>query len=413
MPGAKTGLIFHYSHWLDQEMTDAPKKSSWESLLSALGVSPTAETPPPPPPAPAAPVVPAEGTPSQGSMRPAAKGNWQDLAQTFGIRVPEAQSMARRPADPAPPVPETSFAQPLSLPDAPPVPASDAPVMLSPLAADTYKFEVIEETEIEFSAYQESATESAVPFEPRSEFRGEGRSDEPGDGRRRRRRRRRGGRRERHAEREEGRHTDEGGMPDRFDEDEPQQPDTSGVAGSPGRRADLDEDELDAIEAAARREDLGLPPLDHRRPDQGRGRGRRRRRGGRQGDRDRGQSHGRGREESAREPIPDGVAHGDEYDILDDVIDQPDAAERPYGGHELEADGGGAHDETHDQDGGDGEGNAESLHRNIQTWEQAVGTIIAKNMESRARFPGTSQPRGRGRGRHRGRGRGRGGPREG
>ncbi|MGA2620860.1 MAG: hypothetical protein ABSF26_24830, partial [Thermoguttaceae bacterium] len=37
--------------------------------------------------------------------------------------------------------------------------------------------------------------------------------------------------------------------------------------------------------------------------------------------------------------------------------------------------------------------------RNIPTWEEAVGTIIAKNMESRARNPGGNRPRGNGRGR--------------
>jgi len=352
-------------------------------------------------PAPAAPPAPAQGTPSQASMRPVSKAGWQDLAQTFGIAVPE--SPAAKPQAVEPPK-ATPYSQPLSLPETPAAPASDAPVILTPLAADTYKFEVIEETEIEFSSYRLEG-ESAAPLEaqePLSDVPAAEGEEGPRRGRRRRRRRR-GGRREEQgaAEGNEFRGGSEG--QDRSPHDQPIRRATPPLHGN----TDMDEDELDAIEEAARREDLGLPPLE-RRPSEGR-RGRHRgRRRGRYGDRE------RSRGETSHEPLPDGVAHGDEYDILDDVVDHPAAANRPYGGHETAADVGGALDEIHDQEDADGEGHPESLHRNIYTWEQTVGTLIAKNMESRARFPGTSQPRGRGRGgRHRGRGRGRGGPREG
>jgi len=40
--------------------------------------------------------------------------------------------------------------------------------------------------------------------------------------------------------------------------------------------------------------------------------------------------------------------------------------------------------------------------RNIPTWDDAVGVIVAKNLESRAKHPGSDRPQGRGRGNHRG-----------
>jgi hypothetical protein len=56
----------------------------------------------------------------------------------------------------------------------------------------------------------------------------------------------------------------------------------------------------------------------------------------------------------------------------------------------LESDGEGDDD--------DGDGNPGKLsHRAIPTWEQAIGLIVATNMESRAKNPGAGKPRGRGR----------------
>jgi hypothetical protein len=51
-------------------------------------------------------------------------------------------------------------------------------------------------------------------------------------------------------------------------------------------------------------------------------------------------------------------------------------------------------------------------HRAIPSWQDAVGMIVAVNMEARAKSPRASQPRGRGRGRGgSGRGGGNRGPR--
>ncbi len=62
------------------------------------------------------------------------------------------------------------------------------------------------------------------------------------------------------------------------------------------------------------------------------------------------------------------------------------------------------HDGEHDEEGGD---SPRIGFRNIPTWQDAIGVMIAKNMESRARNPGGSRgPGGRG-GRGGGRGRGR------
>jgi len=48
-------------------------------------------------------------------------------------------------------------------------------------------------------------------------------------------------------------------------------------------------------------------------------------------------------------------------------------------------------------------------HRAIPAWEEAIGYIVAVNMETRAKNPKGGQPRGRGRGRSSGRGAPRGG----
>lgn len=293
-------------------------------------------------------------------------------------------------------------------------------MLLTPLAADTYKFEVVEETEIEFDTFARGDVEPDEPTDARRESSSED-SGEPGGQRkrRRRRRRRRGGRSDSATP---GAANDQSHGPSRRDavrpfedrssddEDEPVEAELVDDLGSLHHDRPLDEEDLDAIEEAARREDLGLPPLSNplsNRPSEPRRGGRRRR--GRRGGSDRDQNR---RNEAPRTPVPDGVAHGDEYDILDDSSELPSFGDRPYGTDQL-SDRGDHGDDEHahlDADGEGAEGEAgeplESLHRNIHTWEQTVGTIIAKNMESRARSPGNPSQRGRGGrgGRPRGRG---------
>ncbi|MGA2066558.1 MAG: hypothetical protein ABSG86_16395 [Thermoguttaceae bacterium] len=58
------------------------------------------------------------------------------------------------------------------------------------------------------------------------------------------------------------------------------------------------------------------------------------------------------------------------------------------------------HEELTDEDQAEAEGGADHVgFRNIPTWPEAVGMIIAKNMESRAKNPGNPRPRGGPRGR--------------
>jgi hypothetical protein len=75
-------------------------------------------------------------------------------------------------------------------------------------------------------------------------------------------------------------------------------------------------------------------------------------------------------------------------DSFDDEDDDHDLARAPIGG-----------DDTDDElsDAGD-----KNSHRAIPAWDEAIGYIISVNMDSRAKNPKASQPRG-------GRGRGRGG----
>jgi hypothetical protein len=164
-------------------------------------------------------------------------------------------------------------------------------------------------------------------------------------------------------------------------------------------------------------------------------RGRRRRGRGRSGDRaesgegrsrsesgrDQGRREGREgsrRGSSERRDASTAGAAGDERlsedDLdLDFVLDGEDVPlDRPtrhVRSKDLDARSGRDDEDVDDLGDGDGDGDDASIaHRNIPSWEEAIGAIIAVNMEARARSPQTGE-RGRGRGGDRGRGRGRGG----
>ena len=354
-------------------------------------------------------------------MRSAPKASWQNLAEFFGLAstpagAPPAQRSPQAAVPPAPAA-STQTPPPAQSHVSPRTPIRDEPLLLSPLAADTYKFEVVEETEIEFGTFARVDAEPDEPAEASRELRSNDSGEPSGDRkRRRRRRRRRGGRSDSAAS---GDDRGQGDAPSGRDVARPYADRSSyhehdvveaelvDDLDSPHYDQPQSEEDLDAIEEAARREDLGLPPLSNR-PTEPR-RGRRRRRGRRGGS---GRDQNR-RVETPRTPVPDGVAHGDEYDILDDSADLPSFGDRPYGTDQLSDHGDHAEDH-HDHLDSDGDASEplEALHRNIHTWEQTVGTIIAKNMESRTRSPGNPNQRGRGGrgGRSRGRGgRGRGG----
>jgi hypothetical protein len=54
--------------------------------------------------------------------------------------------------------------------------------------------------------------------------------------------------------------------------------------------------------------------------------------------------------------------------------------------------------EEEEEDAEEQEARAED-HRNIPAWQEAIGVIIEKNMEARAKHPHSYRPRGKGRGR--------------
>lgn len=113
---------------------------------------------------------------------------------------------------------------------------------------------------------------------------------------------------------------------------------------------------------------------------------RRRRRGS-----GRGRDRQRAAEDETRRPDSDDDAEGQAADdtLLDDAAAGDDA--------DLGSDGG--------DDDADSPIDKNS-HRAIPAWEEAIGFIIATNMESRAKNPKSGQQRGRGRGRGRGNSRG-------
>lgn len=140
-------------------------------------------------------------------------------------------------------------------------------------------------------------------------------------------------------------------------------------------------------------------------PRQRKGRRRRRRRGS-----------GRGREKERAAGEPEGSApKGTSSDELADDrnVDAQADADDALGDEDSEDDdidsvGMG---EALSDDEGDGDSDSaidKNSHRAIPAWEEAIGYIVSVNMESRAKNPKASVPRGRGRGRG-GRGGARGG----
>jgi len=75
--------------------------------------------------------------------------------------------------------------------------------------------------------------------------------------------------------------------------------------------------------------------------------------------------------------------HDDEYDVDD---------EHDVGEHDEHDDG--EHDEHEDGEHDDDDESPRIGFRNISTWQDAIGAIIAKNMESRSRNPGGSRGSG-------------------
>jgi hypothetical protein len=189
---------------------------------------------------------------------------------------------------------------------------------------------------------------------------------------RRRRRRRRGGRRNRRDRPPADQPASEESLGDTADDEEPTD-------------LDLEVDEPERAEQAEEGE-----------PRERKGRRRRRRRGS-----------GRGRERAAEGPAASGDksrVDGESADV-DDVDDYDDEFGDDFGdddlGDEVATVTAGADDAEGESESSGGQGEKNS-HRAIPSWEEALGTMIATNMEGRSKNPRGGAPRGRGRGGSRG-----------
>jgi len=422
-------------------MSEPNSIDHWAALAGDLGAQPAPQLPQPaaastettsaeaapaqaasPPP----PIHQLPGKPVRPAKRPAKPPAWDQLASEFGI-APLPQPVAPPAVTSAPVVPT-----PAPLRGAETVaPARPTPAPL-PEAAETSlePAEIAAEIEAELTAWNDMEPTATEPqsFEPQEaldimdetaeEFDDEpagesgetaGPADESapaeGDQRRGRRRRRRGRGRGRSREGADG-------VEAPADTQAEEQPDADAFG------AGLEP------EAADTARDARQQPED----DRGERRGRRRRRG-------RGPGRDAGREPAGREAAFGEKESGeeepislDEADRLDEmgafdesaeVEEVPAAAmyedevtdELEGEGDEIEGEGEGDEfeDESDEFEGDDEEGEGDDSprigFRNIPTWHDAIGVMITKNMDSRAKNPGGSRgPGGRG-----GRGRGRGG----
>jgi hypothetical protein len=249
--------------------------------------------------------------------------------------------------------------------------------------------DIMDETADEFGEFgDESSDESVAPTEGAGEL-SAGEEIAKDERRSRRRRRRRGrGRGREDAPSAEGQ--------------------TSDVAGEESTSDQLASDQLASDEPASEElvvsESLEVDsdgatqePVEESRSDEERSerRGRRRRRG-------------RGRD---RDQVRDEATSGEEIEIEDEDADfdgpEDDEAEEVVGaeaateaGDEPDFDDVDGNDDDGDEEGGE---SPRIGFRNIPTWQDAIGVMIAKNMESRSRNPGG--PRGSGGRGGRGRGR--------
>ncbi len=347
--------------------------------------------------------------PAQASRRPAQPAAWDQLAGTLGIEIPPApppQPVPSKPAASATPRPKETHSYVPPFAETPKeiveidVEAEAAlPVWsdLEPSATEPESFEPQEALDImdetagddfddEASDAASAASESAAGEGPSSEQR-------EGDERRPRRRRRRRGR---------GRCREDATSAE------------GGAAGEHEKGYDHGEEpsERESIVSEGAESNVDGPSMEPSETDRAERPERRGRRRGRGRDRDRGrdpiqggQSRGEGegaREEGGRE---EGSREGTrEEDAADDEFDFPG----PDDENSVGAGVGDEHDFDGDEDGDEEGGESPRIgFRNIPTWHDAIGMMIAKNMEARARNPGGQRgPGGRG-GQRGGRGRGR------
>jgi hypothetical protein len=412
-------------------MSESGKKSHWHSLAEKLGaeVKPDAPKPivravTPPPPVVERP----KAEPAAPPPKP--RSGWSQIASALGVSLPQRREKPKPAAAPvedvAPvqqelrqreePAPEPRREEP-HREDRPQRPwreeSHEAPVARAPAAKMA---ESHDHDEMEDEPGDETTMTGDSDNASTDETSGEGGTREPGkkSGRRRRRRGRGGRKGERGADRtpqdqsgspsgEERSPSDEledrGDLEDRGSDDRSFQDSEMQGEDVPGGES-IEGDESSSSENAqeARHE---TADSDERRPKR-----RRRRRGGRKS---------KGGRERLASSEPSSGERGPRAESPDDEEDALDPAPSGADGHELAAEHSAAddHDDSHHDDDlhdmhGDEDGDEiKHGHRGIPTWDEAIGVIVAANMESRARNPNAgSSPRGRGRGNW-GRGKGR------
>jgi ribonuclease E len=332
-----------------------------------------------PTPSPAVHVV--KPVPDEVQQRQQRQANhWDDLARQLGIEVPPLEEPAesemepqREPEPPSAPITDFSWEEvpppeepavddvmeadrdSLSEPDRggralfeDPNLSVETPGVLDSVFDEEPELAYEDESDLVPRSWDEAATSELPEAEAAplaSDAEGEGEEDRPA----RRRRRRRGRRRRSPGETER-----ESAVPEELDEAVPED--------------DLLDDEREAEEVA----DLDTDEGEETRPRQ---RGRRRWR------------------TAEDQPAEDEEAEVSEEEVEEDLVPIGSRVER------LEPD----QDQDDDLDAGLDEDDAEVFHikhRNIPTWDEAIGLVIATNMESRAKNPG-GHSRGRGRGRPR------------
>ena len=367
-------------------MSEPQNADHWASLASNLGAEPAPEKPKEP-----VMVEPAEAAtedqsvqaaPSPSTFRPVAKpvpaarrparpSAWDQLAGDLGIAVPLPPPPPVRPAEVASPSATFVPAPPAEEPPRVVVEAeASLPVWdeLEPPATEPESFEpqealdIMDETADEFG--DESSDEIAVTTESIDEqsTTEEGATEER-RGRRRRRRRGRGRSRE-----------DAPSAETPTANESSEEPDSDESVASEFVESDVDSSAKE--DAEEDRSEEG--PAERR--------GRRRR--------------GRGR---GRDQVRDEQTGEEETAIVDDEFDfggtEEEARSDASASDEHDFDGDEEHDGEHDEnneDADEDEDGGESPRigfRNIPTWQDAIGMMIAKNLESRSRNPGSCAAR--------------------
>ena len=301
----------------------------WAALASLLGAEPAPEEPNPQPPPPKS--VAAPKAPRQASPAPPRKpAAWDELASSLGVT----------PSPPPPPPPSPQANVPVKPATKPPArPPVEKPAEKAPFAREVAP---AREVFVERREMVEEAVEEMAPAEERPS---EASADEERRPGRRRHRRGRGRDRDRERERRgESSPREEAAM-------------ASEEEGSLEFRDEADDDiELEPpFEPAADRDSRSEEEASDRR-----GRRRRPRRGA-SSSRDRGPRRtSEAKEEAADEPTAD-----ESLDLRDAMEEESDSEE----------------------------GAARPGLRNIPTWDEAVGVLVAANLESRAKRPGNGETR--------------------